>query len=352
MQTATPVETIPKKTDNQQYAQDNYQNQKALKIFAENDAFNRATMALPEGEPAQVFLSDLMGVSGVGAYKPSPNMIHFYGAQSGFQGHFAHKANSNTSFDDVDLLVGLLSDINGVFHTIFNMIPSKKETEKQKEITEKSNFDKAYEVLKFYSKVRGFVHTLVFNRHLLVKDIQFLKDKVDNLHTSEEDMIKFYDLEVEFSRLKTKAVLYGDNDNVESHLHKIKQTSYDFEKNAKVALKSMFTLEKTIIFFDNDARELASLIDVENPIQAIQAFDRVILFISKLLEIKVDLFKSMIEMKDSLEALKRDRGILQKEISSANKLIHYAELVDGRELRQGSIMVMLFVLLLWNSKEK
>ena len=317
--------------NNSQYVSNQQQTKDALKLFAESDAIRRAMHPLPVGVPDQVFLSDLMGVSGVGEYEPSANMIHYYGALSGFQGHFANKARSQISFEDIDTLTGLLSDLNGVFITIYNLLPSKKEAEKESEDNmpspQKNNFEKAYDILKFYSRVRGFVHALVYNRHLIVQDIQFLKDKVDNLNSSHEDMLRFYGIEFEYSRMKMRSMKYTNDEKIKKNLRNIHSISYNFSQDVKIALKALFTLEKAIVFFDNDVRLVANSINTNNPMEAIKTIDHVILFITRLFEVKIDLFTSLVGMKDSLVNLKKYREDITNEIRKCEKLTNYYELV-------------------------
>lgn len=344
-------------TTSDQYLDGKYQAKQALKLFAEEDAKIRAKMNPPPGLPMQVFLSDLMGVSEVGEYKPTANMIQYYGSRSGFEGYFIYKSKNNISFEDIDTLTGLLSDLNGIFTTVYNLLPTKKEAEKEQNPIEKSNIEKAYEVLKFYARIRGFVHTLVFNRHLIVQDIQFLKNKIDSLYPDHADMLKFYGVELEYAQVKSKSSKFPDDQKIEAHLKKIHGVSYDFGRDVKIALESLFTLEKTIIFFDNDARELAQGINTENPLVAIQTVDKVILFIIRLFEVKLDLFSSMLKMKDSLEQLKRHRSVLLEELRSAHKLIHYYELTSGMNILRVDIRLFISLLVAWtllgfNSEEE
>lgn len=332
------------------YLKNQQQAKEALRLFAESDALRRATQELPPGIPDQVFFSDLMGVSGVGKYEPSSNMLHYYGALSGFQGHFANKARSTISFEDIDTLTGLLSDMNGVFTTIFNLLPSKKEAEAEKDddYSQKSNFDKAYDILKFYSRIRGFVHTLVYNRHLIVQDIQFLKDKVENLNSTQEDMLRFYGIEVEYARMVMVSNKYSNDTKIKKNLSNIRGVTYNFSQDVKLALKSLFTLEKAIIFFDNDVRTISHSINTSNPFEALKTIDRVILMIVRLFEVKLDLFQSLIEMKTSLLNLKRYRGTLTTEIRNCQKLASYYELIGAGIPVPNTIFIFaLMTLFLW-----
>ena len=317
--------------EHNEYLKNQEQAREALRLFAESDAIKRAAQPLPPGIPDQVFLSDLMGVSGVGEYEPSSNMLHYYGQQSGFQGHFANKARNQISFEDIDTLTGLLSDLNGVFITIFNLLPSKKEAESEteEEPVQKDNFERAYDVLKFYSRVRGFVHTLVFNRHLIVQDIQFLKDKVENLNSTQEDMLRFYGIEVEYARMKVRASKFTNDMKIKKSLSNIRGIAYNFAQDVKIALKALFTLEKAIVFFDNDVRSLSHSINTRNPLEAIKTVDNVLLFITRLFEVKIDLFHSIVGMKDSLMNLKKYRADITKEIRNCDKLANYYELIGG-----------------------
>ena len=340
-----------KEEGNHQYLENQEQAKKALKLFAESDAVKRASQLIPRGIPAEVFLSDLMGVSGNGDYEPSANMIKYYGTNSGFQGHFANRARSQISFADIDTLTGLLSDLNGVFNTIFNLLPSKKEAESEKDeddvAEDKNAFEKAYDILKFYSRVRGFVHTLVYNRHLIVQDIQFLKDKVESLNSSQEDMLRFYGIEIEYARMKVRATKYTTDMKIKKSLTNIHGISYNFSQDVKIALKALFTLEKSIVFFDTDVRSLAHSINTNNPYEAIKTVDNVIHFIARLFEVKVDLFESIVEMKEALENLKKYREQVTKEIRNCDKLANYYDLVGMNiGLPNMSYIITLFLALI------
>lgn len=321
----------------------------ALKMFATHDARKRASAKIPNGMPINVFLADLMGVSGIGEYKPSPNMIHYYGGLSEFHKHFADKATNQISFEDIDTLVGMLSDINGILHTVFKLLPKKDDAEKEKSQDKESNIlDHAYDILKFYSRIRGFVNTVVFNRHLLIKDILFLKNKMSNLHTDEDDMLYFYALDVQYYKVKSRGAKYDFDPKINLFLNKIKGVASDFQIDVKKLLRSFFNFEKAIVFFDDDVRSLANGTNISNPLEALKTVDKVIMFLVRLIEIKIDLFKSLIDVKDSLKNLYKFRGEILEHLEGAEQLIHYYSLGNGEQIwNVFNIWSMLGMIMFW-----
>lgn len=298
--------------------------QNALRMFAEHDALKRATVKIPKGIPANVFLSDFMGISGVGEYKPSYNMIKYYGGLSEFHHHFAEQARRQVSFEDIDTLIGLLSDMNGIFTTIYDLLPKKDEIENEKDNKlGKSILDHAYDILRFYSQVRGFVNTVVFNRHLLIQDIRFIKHRVNDLHTDMDDMLYFYSLDVQYRKVKTLGKSYSFDPKIEAFLKRIDHVSVGFGIDVKIILRHFFNFEKAVVFFDTDVRHLASSINVSTPLDAIRTVDSVIMFLIRVIELKIDIFRSLKTLKTSLENIAKHRTDILDNLRGAEQLIHY-----------------------------
>lgn len=296
----------------------------ALKLFAEHDALKRATRKIPKGVPSNIFFADLMGLSGVGEHKPSYNMIKFYGGLSEFHQHFADKAKRQVSFEDIDTLIGLLSDMNGIFTTIYDLLPDKEAIEGEKDSSPgKSVLDHAYSILRFYSQVRGFVNTVVFNRHLLVQDIRFIKQRVNDLHTDKDDMLYFYALDAEYLKIRSRGKRFSFDPKIEGFLKRIEHVSVGFGIDVKVILRSFFHFEKSVVFFDNDVRELAFGINVSTPLDAIRTVDKVIMFLVRVIEMKVEIFRSLANLKKSLENLGKYRSEIIDNLNGAEQLIHY-----------------------------
>ena len=318
----------------------------ALKLFAEHDAFKRATVKIPRGIPANVFLADFMGVSGVGEHKPSYNMIKFYGGLSEFHQHFANKATRQVSFEDIDTLIGLLSDMNGIFTTIYDLLPTKDEIEGEKENNlGKSILDHAYDILRFYSQVRGFVNTVVFNRHLLIQDIRFIKSRVNDLHTDMDDMLYFYALDADYLKVKTRGTRFNYDPKIEAFLKRIDNVSVGFGVDVKKVLRTFFNFEKAVVFFDTDTRELSMNINVSTPLDAIRTVDRVIMFLIRIIELKIEIFRSLKELKNSLENLGKYRTEILENLRGAEQLIHYYALKEeGVSLvKFGSFVALMFL---------
>ena len=301
----------------------------ALKLFAEHDAYKRAIVNIPKGIPANVFLADYMGVSGIGEHKPTYNMIKYYGGLSEFHQHFANKAKRQISFEDIDTLIGLLSDMNGIFTTIYELLPSKDDVDSEKENNlGKSVLDHAYDILRFYSQVRGFVNTVVFNRHLLIQDIRFIKSRVNDLHTDMDDMLYFYALDVDYLKVKTRGTRFNFDPKIEAFLKRIDNISTGFGVDVKLILRTFFSFEKAVVFFDNDTRHLATNINVSTPLDAIRTVDRVIMFLIRIIELKVEIFRSLTDLKKSLENLGKYRTEILENLKGAEQLIHYYALQE------------------------
>lgn len=306
------------------YLTSNEKMHNALKLFAQHDALKRAMRKIPRGIPANVFLSDLMGISGVGDHKPTYNMIKYYGGLSEFHHHFAEQAKRQISFEDIDTLIGLLSDMNGIFTTIYDLLPTKDEVEGEKDNTlGKSVLDHAYDILRFYSQVRGFINTVVFNRHLIIQDIRFIKSRVNDLHTDIDDMLYFYSFDVQYLKVKTLGRPFSFDPKIEGFLKRIENISVGFGIDVKTILRSFFHFEKAVVFFDNDTRQLASGINVSTPLDAIRTIDSVIMYLIRVIELKTDIFKSLVNLKNSLENLAKYRSEILDNLRGAEQLIHY-----------------------------
>lgn len=313
----------------QQYLHSHTKKLQKLKIRAEDEALKRTQYKIPKGIPDVIFMSDYFNVSGVGEHKPGMAMVAYYGKKSQFHLHFANQAENQISFEDIDTLIGIISDINGIYNGIFKLLPSKKEVEEKSETKIEqlnSALDKAYDILRFYSRLRSFVNTVVYQRHLIVADMQKLRRKVNYLQTDEDDMLRFYALQDQYLKVKTRGLKYDYDPKIKLFLKKVDQISVPFGADVKTILRSVFKLEKAIVFFDSDIRSLAMGVNTENPIEVLKTIDNVMMLLIRIMEAKDDILKTAKETKAALKGIVVHRGNIVENLSGAEQLIHYYRL--------------------------
>lgn len=323
-----------------------------LKIRAESEALIRTEYKIPKGMPDVIFMSDYFNVSGVGEHRPPMTMTNYYGHQSEFHKHFSEKAEKQISFEDIDTLIGLVSDINGIFNGIFKLLPSKEEIEEESSSKLgkiNSALDKAYDILRFYSRLRSFVNTVVYERHLIVQDLQLLRSKVDFLQTDEEDMLRFYALERQHLKVKTRGLMFDYDPKIKMFMKNIDGISVQFGSDVKTILRTVFKLEKAIVFFDSDIRSLARGVNTENPIEVLKTIDSVMMLLIRIMEVKIDILKSADEVKKALKGIVKHRVNIVGNLEGAEQLIHYYKMQkEGVAMWGGAkAQILMMVVLIW-----
>lgn len=86
------------------------------------------------------------------------------------QGKMTSDPSNTFTLQEIDSVNDLLQSIAGMFETYYNLVPKTDELTKDKELAEEKEkksldlWDKTLNALKFYTKIRDFVKTIVNKR--------------------------------------------------------------------------------------------------------------------------------------------------------------------------------------------
>ena len=226
------------------------------------------------------------------------------------------EANKITS-DDIETLVEIISSIPGIYEAYYKILPNEGDEDK-------STFEQTVNVLQFYKQLRTFVKVVWEDRGKLIDEIKFLRHKISFLHVTEEDMLRFYSFEQEYFKAKGMAAKFEHKDpKFKQNLQDIKNLVLTFEMDVKIIVDAGNDLEKLDGLFDEDLKELQAIGTVDSVLEGLEAFDKVIMFVNKLLDVKDELEHSLDAMKSAFLNLKSHRTQIQTAMLNIEKLYDF-----------------------------
>lgn len=183
---------------------------------------------------------------------------------------------------------------------------------------------KTVDVLKFYAAIRNFIKSVIINKHQLLQDLVFVHNKIHLLKTSENDMLKFYNLEEKYMDVKIKSAPFDAKDQKFSiHFKQINNYTVDFNNEVKkigVAAADLFKLND---FFTNEITQLEHDNYDHAVVNALDKFDKVLMMTVKLVEMKIDIENSIGAMKGGMIELKDLRLKVEADILNIERLTEF-----------------------------
>ena len=252
--------------------------------------------------------------------------------------------------DDIDTLFDVVSDVNNIYSVFFNALPQDENQ------PGKGNLEKAVDILKFYAKMRRFVLFVLQNTEQLKNDVLFLDAKVSNLKTDENDMLEFFHLDhryfkvqVEYQNMDQKK-LGSLKNSFDENFETIRETSTQFEKDANKIISGIYSLKKFHDFFDKEIMELQENNFDSTILNALDKFDKIMMMTLRLLELKLDLEKSIKETQEGFQNIKLHEALLNETLTTLEKLDDIERLSEKKIAVTKSVEVLyvfLFSMLLF-----
>lgn len=226
------------------------------------------------------------------------------------------------TFEDIDTVEEVVEIVNGAYEAYYALLP-RNTPEK------KSALDRAADVLELYAKVRSFVNMVRNDRQKIVSDIKFLDFKINNLTTSQEDMLKFYGLNMHFEKAKVTADTYrGKDAQIDELFTRIFNMTPKFESNIKKMVTSISSLLRLAEIFKTQVEQLGQESDGNQVLKLIAKLDSVILIIESLITMEKDVKAAIQALKTSFNELKSYRSDIKYCVDEVNKLADYHRLVS------------------------
>lgn len=228
-------------------------------------------------------------------------------------------ANSVT-FNDLAVLINIVNGLGSVFSFFYEILPNKSETK-----PEQSTWEKISSFVTFYAKIRNFVTTVLFNQGGLKRDLEYLNGKVQLLKAGEMEMIKFYNLEMTYVKAKLDSMPFMlDPENKQRfnyYWKDIKRASQKFEIDVKILLANSYDLTRLVEIFGSQMEALGDSKFNGSVISIIEVFDQVVMMIIRLIEVKVDLEKSLLDTLASLNNLMPRKAELIETFANINRVV-------------------------------
>lgn len=234
-----------------------------------------------------------------------------------------HKSQE-TSVNDVDSMLTMLDRIRSIYDSYYDALPSN-------EAENKSVEEHELDVIRFYAKIRDFIKTVMMNKHNLLSDLVFIHDKVTQLRSTEEDMLKFYRLSKQFFDIKMQSSKYQELDKkFDLYFKQISGYTLSFDDQIKKINASSADLFKLNDFFSYDIDQLEQSNTTNKAMGVLDKVDQVLNLTVKLIELKIDMENSIEVIKSSLMEIKHLRIKIEEEMLNVQKLTEFYALQESK----------------------
>lgn len=229
---------------------------------------------------------------------------------------------SAITYEDVDTLMNILSAIQSIFKNYYDALPghiAPSENENPEE-AEKENFNR---ILEFYRKIRSFIHAVVFNKDNLFRDLGYFDAKVKTLGASEQKMLRFYGYQYKYYQLKadSNAYLSSNGDEINAQFDKVQKIHAHFDAEVNNIVSGAFDLSRLNDYFQTEISALADVGYQDRLTNALDKFDKVVMFVVRLIEIKMDIQKSISQAQKSLINCKSFRMDIEEAMMTVQNIV-------------------------------
>lgn len=200
----------------------------------------------------------------------------------------------NVSIQDLPILEQILENLGNIYTNFYAKLP---------ENAEQGSIDDVGEMNGFIIKLKTFTRDVIMNSGELMNDINFLQRKIHLIKSGENEMIYFYNLEQKYGRLKTQSALML-KPKIREKWQEINEFSHNYNEEIKNLYKDSYELYKFNLSFANQIKKINYSHNNNAQNNALNKFDEVLMFSIKLIEVKVDLEKSLRNLKNSFEEIK------------------------------------------------
>ena len=200
----------------------------------------------------------------------------------------------NVSVQDLPVLEQILENISKMYTNFYSKLPDN---------TDKTSIDDVNEMNSFMIKLKTFTRDVIMNSSNLMNDVNYLQRKIHLIKSGESEMIYFYNMEEKYARLKTQSALML-KDSIRDKWQKINEFSNQYNAQITEIYKDSYELYKFNLSFANQIKKINYSHSQNGENDALNKFDEVLMFSIKLIEVKVDLEKSLINLKSGFEEIK------------------------------------------------
>ena len=257
-----------------------------------------------------------------------------------------HIKNSNLyqkdepiTISDIDTLEELLEIISGVYDAYYAVLPNRAPEER-------SALEKTSDVLNLYAKIRSFVAMVKNDRKQVLEDLKLLEKRIKSLEISEEDMLKFYGLDIHYDQATKKSKKFEGKDmQFREFFDEIFNTTPRFETTVKEIVSKFSLLIKASNSFRKEVEKLKVQSEDDNLLQLLSKLDSVMNLIYTLLRLKSDIVEAIKTLRTAFKDIKAYREEISHAISEINKLAEYHRLIALGKEKKGSAISSIYVVI-------
>lgn len=221
---------------------------------------------------------------------------------------------------DIDTFTNILTFIELLFDYLYKIIPQTDNEELFKKANRESN---SKNLMNFYFRIRNFIHAVVYNKEKLDSNFKFVERKAETMIASLEGMLVFYSLNRKFNKMKDEARRFAADEGakINSYLQEINELSQRFITEVSDVKKGAYALRTLDEYLDSQLEVLSQNGYTDGLTSSMDKFDKVVMFVVRMIEIKLDIEKQLLELKKSMGQLKEIRIDLEKQILDFDKFI-------------------------------
>jgi hypothetical protein len=236
----------------------------------------------------------------------------------GYSGQMAKVANNNdyggsaSSYKNIPNLLVVIQNISAAYNTLFNDLPNKSEE------LPKDSLTQLREGLQLYAKLRNFIVAVTVNKNDLKNDIIHVKDNLESIKLSKDEVLGFYDLKDKYDNARMKVKVSDINFIEKESL--IRDYTAQFSENIHFLVKDINTLLNLDDVIYQETDYLRQNMDDDETLDAIKKVDATLLLLPKMIDLKVEVDLTISELQTQLNNLTSKRSNLTTVVDDIEKI--------------------------------
>lgn len=221
-------------------------------------------------------------------------------------------SGSASNYKTIPNLLVVIQNISGAYNTLFTDLPEKSDE------LPKDTLTQLKEGLLLYAKLRNFIVAVTVNREELKKDMEYVKNNLDSINLSFDEVLGFYDLKDKYDDLKMKA----DKTNADFLLKdsELMNETESFSEHIRNMAKNIDTIINLDDFIFQETDYLRKNMDDDDTLDAIKKVDATILLLPKLIDVKIEIDQIISEMETGFENVTSKRTLLEATLNDVEKI--------------------------------
>ena len=237
----------------------------------------------------------------------------------------AAKATTTLGLSDVDDLLVLADHLSTSIDAFYKLVPSADSLTYNATMP---TLDRIKAGVNLYLRLRQLVSTAVEDRAAILADIELVDAKAYALKITQNDMLRFYDLAVDYQLIKQRSAPFAGTDvKFGAYWAEVSDMGLTFSTDVKAALTSIATFVTSL---DSFAKALKVLLAYDYSatisLSTLSLVDSAITALYDLLKIKIDIETTFKSSRQGLLSLQAYRARLKETLNNIDLLVDYHQM--------------------------